>query len=78
MTQKQKSKRFNGVVQTDEGPITVKEGFAIIGKDIFLVSDDGFIVTDKDGGIVAVISKGKAMPITPEIITQLRSKGYIK
>ena len=78
MAQHPRTNRFNGVIQTDEGPVTVKEGFAVIDKELFLVSDDGVIVTNKDGGIVAVVSNGKAMPITPEIIEQLRSKGYIK
>ena len=78
MAQHPRTNRFNGVIQTDEGPITVKEGFAIIDKQVFMVSDDGVIVTDKDSQIVAVILNGKAMPLTPEIIKQLRSKGYIK
>jgi len=78
MAQHPRTNRFNGVIQTDEGPVTVKEGFAIIDNQVFMVSDDGVIVTDKDSQIVAVILKGKAMPLTPEIIKQLRSKGYIK
>jgi len=78
MAQHPRTDRFNGVIQTDEGPVTVKEGFAIIDNEVFMVSDDGVIVTDKDSQIVAVILKGKAMPLTPEIIKQLRSKGYIK
>lgn len=72
------AKRFNGVIQTDEGPVTVHGGFAIIDKEVYMVSDDGVVVTDKEGIIVAVISGGRAHELTPEIINQLRSKGYIK
>jgi hypothetical protein len=69
--------RFNGTVNTDDGPVKVVEGYAVIGDDFFLVSNDGKVVTDKEGGIVSVIEKGKAQKITPEIINQLRRKGYI-
>lgn len=72
------SKRFSGTVQTDEGPITVKEGFAVIDGKLFMVSDDGVVVTDEKGHVVAVISNGKAYPLTPEIVNQLRSRGYVK
>ncbi len=72
-----KSERFNGTVQTDEGPVKVVEGYAVIGDDFFLVSNDGKVVTDKEGGIVSVIENGKAQKVTPEIINQLRRKGYI-
>jgi hypothetical protein len=72
-----KSGRFNGTVKTDEGSVKVVEGYAVIGDDFFLVSNDGKVVTDKEGGIVSVIENGKAQPITPEIINQLRRKGYI-
>lgn len=70
--------RFNGVVQSDEGPITIKNGFAIIDKELYMVSDDGTIVTNKDGNIIAVISNGRVKPITPEIVNQLRARGYVK
>jgi hypothetical protein len=69
-----KSGRFNGTVKTDEGSVKVVEG---VGDDFFLVSDDGKVVTDKEGGIVSVIENGKAQKVTPEIINQLRRKGYI-
>jgi len=72
------SGRFNGVVQSDDGPITVKDGFAIIDGALFMVSDDGVVVTDKSGKVVAVISNGRVKELTPEIINQLRSKGYIQ
>jgi hypothetical protein len=73
-----KSTRFNGTVKTDEGSVKVVEGYAVIGDDFFLVSDDGKVVTDKEGGIVSVIENGKAQKLTPEIINQLRRKGYIQ
>jgi len=72
------SGRFNGVVQSDDGPITVKNGFAIIDGELFMVSDDGVVVTDKDGKIIGVISNGRVKQLTPEIVNQLRSKGYVK
>ena len=72
------AKRFNGTIQTDEGPVTVHAGFARIGNEVYMVSDDGVVVTDKNGNIVAVISDGRAQAITPEVVNQLRSKGYIK
>ena len=75
---KSPSGRFNGTVQTDEGPVEVREGFAVIDGSLFMVSDDGVIVTDQKGNIVAVVSNGKAHELTPEIINQLRSRGYIK
>ena len=70
--------RFNGVVQTDEGPITVRNGFAVIDGALFMISDDGVVVTNQAGEIVAVVSNGKAHKLTPEIINQLRLKGYVK
>tara|TARA_R110000782_G_C14660365_1_gene397783 strand:- start:357 stop:587 length:231 start_codon:yes stop_codon:yes gene_type:complete len=71
------SARFNGTVNTDEGVVKVVEGYAVIGEDFFLVSNDGKVVTDKEGSVVAVVEKGKAQPLTPEIIDQLRRKGYV-
>ena len=72
------SGRFNGTLQSDEGPIQVRKGFAIVDKELFLVSDDGTLVTNKDGGVVAIVSKGRLKPITPEIVNQLRSRGIVK
>lgn len=70
--------RFNGVIQTDEGPVTVKNGFAVIDGQLYMISDDGVVVTDKDGKVVAVVINKKAMPLTPEIVNQLRTAGYVK
>ncbi len=70
--------RFNGVIQTDEGPVTVKDGFAVIDGELYMVSDDGVLVTDKNGKVVSVVINKKAMPLTPEIINQLRAAGYVK
>ena len=72
------SGRFSGVIQTDEGPVTVKNGFAVIDGELYMISDDGVVVTDKSGQIVAVVSNGKAHELTPEIINQLKANGYVK
>ena len=70
--------RFNGVIQTDEGPVTVKNGFAVIDGELYMISDDGVVVTDKTGKIVSVVVNGKARELTPEIINQLKAMGYVK
>lgn len=70
--------RFNGVVQSDEGPITVKNGIAQVGNDDYFVSDDGLLVGDKDGGLVAVIINGRVTEPTKEIIDQLRQAGKVE
>ena len=75
---KSPSGRFNGTVQTDEGPVEVREGFAVIDGALFMISDDGVLITDQNGNVVAIVSNGKARELTPEIINQLRSRGYIK
>ena len=70
--------RFNGTVQSDDGPIEVKNGFAVVDGQLFMVSDDGVVITDKDRRIVGVIVKNHVKELTPELINQLRKKGYIK
>lgn len=70
--------RFNGTVQSDDGPIVVKNGFAVVDGQLFMVSDDGIVITDKSGNIIGVISNGRVKKLTPEIVNQLRSKGYVK
>jgi hypothetical protein len=70
--------RFNGVVQSDEGPIEVKNGIAVVGRMAYFVSDDGSLVGDKDGQLVAVILDGKVIEPTQEIIDQLRAEGKIE
>ena len=69
--------RFNGTVQSDDGPIEVKNGIAVVDKTAYFVSDDGRIVADKNGGIVAVIIDGKVVEPTPEIIDQLKQEGKV-
>ena len=73
-----KSGRFNGTIKADSGPVKVVEGYAIMDGDFFLVSDDGKVITDKEGNIEAVVENGTAMPLTPEVINELRRKGYIE
>jgi hypothetical protein len=70
--------RFNGVVQSDEGPIVVRNGIAQVGGDVYFVSDDGMLVGDKNGGLVAVIIDGKVIEPTKEIIDQLRQMGKVE
>lgn len=70
--------RFNGTLQSDDGPIVVKGGFAIVDGELFMVSDDGVVITDQKGNIIGVVSNGRVMELTPELINQLRSRGYIK
>ena len=70
--------RFNGTVQSDDGPIEIKGGFAVVDGELFMVSDDGVVITDKKGQIVGVIVKNYVKELTPELINQLRKKGYIK
>lgn len=71
-------KGFNGVVQSDEGPIKVVNGKASIGGQDYIVSDDGRLVVDLKGNLVSIIVNNKAMPITPEIEDQLRQEGIIR
>lgn len=75
MSQPARSSHFNGMINTDEGMVEVVNGLAKIGEDTFYVSDDGQIVTTKEGQIVAVIQDGKAQKLTPEIAEQLRTSG---
>jgi hypothetical protein len=70
--------RFNGVVQSDEGQIVVRNGIAQVGGDVYFVSDDGMLVGDKNGGLVAVIIDGKVIEPTKEIIDQLRQMGKVE
>lgn len=78
MKAEQQSGRFNGVIQTEDGPIEVKNGYAFVDREMILVSDDGVVATDRAGNIIAAIRNGRAVPLTPEIVNQLRQKGYIK
>lgn len=74
----QQSQRFNGVVQTDEGPIEVKNGVANVDGQQIYVSDDGKYAVNVRGNIIAIIQNGKAMPVTPEIIDQLKQAGVVQ
>jgi len=69
--------RFNGTVQSDEGPIDVKDGVANVGGETYYVSDDGQYVVDASKNLVAVIQNGKVVEITPEILDQLKQQGVI-
>jgi len=73
-----RSPRFNGVVSTDEGDVKVTNGIGKIGGEAYYISDDGRLVVDKNGRIVAVVINGKAQKITPEIAEQLKSAGLAK
>lgn len=71
--------RFNGVVQSDIGPIQVKNGIAKVEGEVYFVSDDGKLVVDpKTHGLVAIIQNGKVIEPTPEIIDQLTQQGIIQ
>ena len=70
--------RFNGTVQSDDGPIVVKNGFAAVDGQMFMVSDNGVLVTDEKGHVVGVIVKNHVKELTPELTNQLRSRGYVK
>ena len=71
------SGRFNGVLQSDNGPIKVTNGVAVIENTAYFVSDDGTLAADKDGNLVAVIINGKVVEPTPEIIDQLKQEGKV-
>lgn len=70
--------RFNGTIQSDDGPIVVKGGFAMVDGQLFMVSDNGIVVTDDKGRVVAAIVKNRVKELTPELINQLRNRGFIK
>lgn len=70
--------RFNGTIQSDEGPIQVVNGIAKVGGDVFFVSDDGKLAVDKNQNVVGVIINNKVQQITPEIEDQLRQSGLVK
>jgi len=70
--------RFSGTVESDDGPIVVKNGFAVVDGKLFMVSDDGFVITDQDGNIIGIIRNGRVKELTPEIVNQLRKRGYVK
>jgi len=70
--------RFNGTVDSDDGPIKVKQGIATVDGQMFFVSDDGQYVADNQGNLVAIIQNGKVMEVTPEIMDQLTQQGILK
>lgn len=71
--------RFNGVVQSDAGPIEIKNGIANVEGEVYFVSDDGKLVVDsKTQGLVAIIQNGKVIEPTAEIIDQLTQQGIIE
>ncbi len=71
--------RYNGEVTTDEGDtIKIKNGVAVVDGQMFFVSNDGSMVTDGEGGLIAVIQDGKIMEATPEIVDQLRAEGMVE
>jgi len=70
--------RFNGTVDSDDGPIKVKQGIATVGNEMYFVSDDGQYVADNQGNLVAIIQNGKVMEVTPEIMDQLKQQGVLK
>jgi len=70
--------RFNGTVQSDDGPIEVRGGFAVVDGELFMVSDDGVVITNKDGNIIGVIVNNQVKELTPELVNQLRKRGYVE
>ena len=50
----------------------------MVDGQLFMVSDNGIVVTDDKGRVVAAIVKNRVKELTPELINQLRSRGFIK
>lgn len=69
--------RFNGNVEYNGEQIKVRGGFANFEGEIFMVSDDGRIVADKDHHFIGTIQDGKFIPATPEIIHQFQQEGLL-
>ena len=68
---------YNGVVQVGDKTVKVRGGFARVGNDVFMVSDDGRLVVDKNQHVVGIIDSGEFHQATPEIIEQLKHEGLI-
>ncbi len=70
--------RYNGTVQTDEGDIEVRNGVAVVGKEMYFVDNSGRLVADGEGNLVGVIQDGKVSEVTPEILDQLKAEGMVE
>ncbi len=73
----QRPESYNGEVRVGDKTVKVRGGFARVGNDVFMVSDDGRLVVDKDQHVVGIIDNGEFHQATPEIIEQLKHEGLI-
>lgn len=78
MTTNKTYPHFNGIIKTDEGDVKVVNGMGKIGGETYYISDDGLLVVDAKQRVVAVVINGKATPLTPELIDQLKAAGLVK
>ena len=69
--------RFNGNVTYKGETVKVRGGFATYGDEIFMISNDGRLVVNKDGHIAGVIQEGEVKELTPEILDQLKQEGLV-
>jgi hypothetical protein len=69
--------RYNGEVQYEGDKINIRGGFAKIGNEVFMVSDDGRIVANKDHQFIGTIKDGKFIKSSPEMINQFQHEGLL-
>ena len=68
---------FTGQVLVDGQAVQVTGGAANFDGQDYIVSDDGQYVVDLEQHLVGLIQKGIFIPVTPEIIDQLKQQGVL-
>lgn len=70
--------KFNGVVETESGPVEVRAGVAQVDGEPYMVSDTGALVVNTKGQLVGHIENGKFVVVTPEYHQQMTEAGYLQ
>ena len=70
--------KFNGVVETESGPVEVRAGVAQVEGQPYFVSDNGAMVVDHQGRLLGHVTEGTFEVVTPEYMNKMAEAGYIK
>ena len=70
--------KFNGVVETESGPVEVRAGVAQVDGEPYMVSDTGALVVNAKGQLVGHIESGKFLLVDDAYLNKMRASGYVQ
>lgn len=69
--------KFNGVVETESGPVEVRAGVAQVEGQPYFVSDNGALVVNAKGQLAGHIENGKFVEVNETYLKQMQDAGYV-